>query len=204
MRALLKEAASYVSYLCSVQFPFQSSMRGDLMKLCVITALFPDRRGDKFDPTPLIKSLFPRPLPPRSFELPKSNRECPTISQSAFLPAKTFFHQTVLHRPRRKDPHLHLLLGVSSQWLASASTGVSKVCASPHRTHGILNSISRAADMYVTRSKSTRISSSTDTTFYYLFPHKIHRRLTMQATGVASEVHQVCQQVSNNSKHERR
>jgi hypothetical protein len=89
--------------LVSCNFPFQPSMRGDLMKLCVITSLVLDRRGD---PTPLIKSLLPRPLPSRSVELPKSCRECSTISQSAFLPARPSFIKEFLHRPRCKDPRV--------------------------------------------------------------------------------------------------
>src|SRR5271154_834591 len=77
---------------------------------------------------PLFKSLLPRPLPPRSFELPKSCRECPTISQSGVPTCKTFFHQAVLTpaSPQRSFALHLLLIDVSSKWLVSASTGVSQ------------------------------------------------------------------------------
>ena len=73
--------------LASCNFLSGPVSAGDLVKLCVITSLVPYRRGNKFDPLPLIKSLLLGPLPPRSFELPKSCRECPPVSQSVFLPA---------------------------------------------------------------------------------------------------------------------
>jgi hypothetical protein len=69
-------------------------------------------------------------------------------------------------------PHL-LLIDVSSKWLASANTGVSRVCANSQGSHGILNSIPRAAAMYITRSEFMHISSSTDTTCYCLLNHKM-------------------------------
>ena len=74
---------------------------------------------------------------------------------------------------------LHLLLiDVSGKWLALTNTGVFKVCASSQESHGILNSIPRAAAMYITRNKFMHISSSTDTTCYCLLNHRIHRCLT--------------------------
>jgi hypothetical protein len=89
---------------------------------------------------------------------------------------------------------LHLLLiDVSSKWMASASAGVSKVCASSQESHRILNLILRAATMYVTRSESMRISSSTDTIRYCLLNHKFHRRptnggiKTRNQSGMASD-----------------
>ena len=92
LRTLLEETASYVSYLWfrAISSPAQYPRR--FGENCVsLLPSFLDRRGDKFNPMPLIKSLLPRPLLPRSFELPKSCRECPTISQSAFLPARPPF-----------------------------------------------------------------------------------------------------------------
>jgi hypothetical protein len=159
--------ASYVSYLWlrAISFPAQCLRRfGEIVCHYFPRSLI--ERGDKFDPRPLIRSLLHRSLPPRSFELPKSCRECPTISQSAFPPARPPFIKQFCTpvSPQRSSRYTWLLIDVSSIWLASASTGVSKVCANSQGSHGILNSIPRAAAMYVTRSESMHISSSTDTT----------------------------------------
>jgi len=100
-------------WLCAVSFPAQYAQGfGEIVCRYCPSPLINEATSPT--PMPLIKSLLPRPIP-RSFELPKSCRECPTISQIGI--------------PTCKDLVLHLLLiDVSSKWLALANTGVSKVC----------------------------------------------------------------------------
>jgi hypothetical protein len=161
-------------WLCAVSFPAQYAQGfGEIVcHYCPSPSI---NEATSPTPMPLIKSLLPRPLP-RSFELPKSCRECLRISQSAFLPAKAFFHQAVLTPASPQRSSCCTCSSLTSQvngwpW---PTPGFPR-CASSQRSHGTLNLIPRAAAMYITRNKFMHISSSTDTTRYCLLNHKIHR-----------------------------